>query len=334
VSGSSNTKSFVVRGAVNGRQTRLKVCDAGLGLKRARELAKDMMMKFYRGVDPKAKTAENVTLQDALDLYLKKRVRLRPKSRDNYERTITNYFPDWLKMPVSRITKNMVERRFHEIEISDEVEARDRERNREYAERWDRRGVPEKAAAARARAPRKGQVAANAAVKILRAVLNIFDDMPNPMKLKKTDLHKQRPRTRHLKDDQAAAFWAAVQALENTVARDYIVLLMFSGMRATEAACLKWTYINFEERSMTLPPEICKSDEPLALPLVDVVMDMLIARQRVGRDASGFVFPGHSEEGRLTSSKSFFAKIEAERCGNRERLQCQRKPCARSPNAW
>jgi hypothetical protein len=63
VSGSSNTKSFVVRGAVNGRQTRLKVCDAGLGLKRARELAKDMMMKFYRGVDPKAKTAENVTLR-------------------------------------------------------------------------------------------------------------------------------------------------------------------------------------------------------------------------------------------------------------------------------
>ena len=66
---------------------------------------------------------------------------------------------------------------------------------------------------------------------------------PNPVRLKKAWL-PVTPRTRHLSAEQLPKFYAAVTALTNEVARDYLLLLLFTGLRRREAAALKWSEMN------------------------------------------------------------------------------------------
>jgi hypothetical protein len=47
-------------------------------------------------------------------------------------------------------------------------------------------------------------------------------------------------RETRVKDGDMAVFYAGVQALSNDVWRDCLVLLLFSGLRLTEAASLRW----------------------------------------------------------------------------------------------
>ena len=90
-------------------------------------------------------------------------------------------------------------------------------------------------------------------------------------------------RERLVRDDQLPAFYAAVMALPNAVARDYILLMLFTGLRRSEAATLTWDDIDFNTCIIRVPAVRTKANRRLDLPMVDVVRDMLVARQALGR---------------------------------------------------
>jgi integrase len=71
--------------------------------------------------------------------------------------------------------------------------------------------------------------------------------------------------------------------------RDYILLLLFTGLRRKEAAGLRWTEIDFDRKQINLPIARVKTRSALALPMTDFVADLLIARRQLG-DAD-YVFP-------------------------------------------
>jgi integrase len=83
------------------------------------------------------------------------------------------------------------------------------------------------------------------------------------------------------------------------VARDFITLLLFSGMRKGEAGGLRWDDVDFAAKIIRVPGANTKSGRQLDLPMTDVVHDLLVTRRAVGRDK--FVFPtqrGHIKDPR------------------------------------
>jgi hypothetical protein len=82
-SGTSTAKTYVVRSRIRGRSIRKTFANAALiSLNDARQRAKEMLVDFSNGKDPRAaRTGEGVTLREALDTYLSLQ-RLKPRSRE------------------------------------------------------------------------------------------------------------------------------------------------------------------------------------------------------------------------------------------------------------
>ena len=75
-------------------------------------------------------------------------------------------------------------------------------------------------------------------------------------------------RERVVTVDELPRFFAAIQALDNTVARDYLTLLLFTGLRREEAASLEWADIDLPARIMRIPAARTKAGRKLELPLL------------------------------------------------------------------
>ena len=274
-SGISATRSYVVQSAVGGRTRRVTIgaCNV-LTLVAARQKAKELLAGMIQGKDPKA--GRNVaTLADALQRYLAGR-QLSANTRSSYANLIGNHLSSWLKLPIDAITVEMVEERHTEL------------------------------------AEKVGAATANGAMRTLRLLWNsVLEKRPdlgaNPVRLR-SRWHKVRPRTRLVKAEQLPAFYAAVNNLPNPVHRDYILTLMFAGMRRRECAALRWEHIDFAARTMTIPEKNTKAGRELALPLSDFLLDLLVRRRQIGD--SGWVFPSNSKSGHLEEPKFALNLVE------------------------
>lgn len=67
--------------------------------------------------------------------------------------------------------------------------------------------------------------------------------------------------------------------------RDYLLLLLFTGLRREEAARLRWTDVDLKARTLTVPDS--KNGSPHTIPLAPCVADLL-ARRRVLSGGSCF----------------------------------------------
>jgi integrase len=69
---------------------------------------------------------------------------------------------------------------------------------------------------------------------------------------------------------------------------DYLMLLLFTGLRRSEGMNLQWSDVDFAERTLTI--QDTKNREPL--PLSDYLFELL--KRREVQHGSGYVFPGSS----------------------------------------
>lgn len=292
-SGVSRSKTYIVQRALpGGKSRRVTVGPVGvLKLAEAEVRAKEVLAAFYKGMDPKAGRLGDHTLRSAMEEYLKVR-NLSPRTVDDYRGTVAKgHLAIWADTPLKLITRDMVEDRLKKIakEVSREFEGSN------------------------------GHAAANGAMRILRLTYNFAADrapaanpMPsNPVKLKKVWFDVPR-RTRSVRATELSKFYASASGLPNQVARDYILLLLFTGMRRRECAALKWDHVDFKEKVIRLPSAITKTKKALDLPMSDIVHDLLVARRAIG-DAH-WVFPAASRSGHIEEPKFFFNQI-GEDCG-------------------
>jgi integrase len=134
------------------------------------------------------------------------------------------------------------------------------------------------------------------------------DDFPkNPVAILERQWYRVERRTRHVSGDDFAAFYRAVAALPSAVGRDYIILLLFTGLRQREASFLTWDEVDLRNGVIRIPPERTKSGRALDLPMSDVVHNMLKARRALGR--TDFVFPGPNAKGCIAEPRFFFGQI-------------------------
>jgi integrase len=287
VSGKTNAKSYVVQHRLSdGRSRRVTIgpCNS-IDLDEARERAKAVISVIYGGGDPKrARRATPAgTLRKTLEDYLAARRSLSDKSRREYRAQIERHLEDWLDKPLREITAEMVEAKHAEIKGT--VERR-----------------------AKGRALVNGGATANAVFRAFRALWNFASDRDpalgrNPVPRLKGQWYPVARRVRLVRSDQLPAFYAAVRDLPNPIHRDYLLLLLFTGLRRGEAAALSWDEVDFAVRTIRVPATRTKAGRKLDLPMSDLVHDLLVARRSVGRDASGFVFPANSESGHIEEPK-------------------------------
>jgi integrase len=306
VSGISNAKTYIVQREVNGKTRRLTVGAANVfDHEEARAAAIKKLKALAEGRDPKdAET--NPTLRSVFDQYIADQEKLRKRSADAYRYSLEHYLADWLDSPLREITSAMIKARHREIPR--EVEARQRAAAAAAAAyhrgRAKKAKTPEEeahqtalAAKAETRKVRKGEAAANGAMRAVRVLWNFARDeleldLPdNPVALRKKwhDVPRREGRVKH---EEMPRFYAGVKALTNPVARDYLLLLLFTGLRRGEAAALRWKDVNLRERTISIPAASTKANRKLDLPMTDLVHDLLVARSAKGREE--FVFPADS----------------------------------------
>jgi integrase len=290
-SGVTNSKVYIVQRDLPGGKPRRVTVGAvsELALAEAKERGADLLDAIRRGQDPKAKAAAAPTLRSTLEAYLAARKTLRPASERVY-RQIERTLASWMDWELSQITGPLVEARHREIAA-------------EFGAKQTRYS---------------GTYTANGAMRTLRFLWNFAalrtPSLPpnNPVNWLARGWYPERRRKGHVPNADLPKFYAAVRALENPVARDYLTLLLFTGFRKSEAASMLWTDVDLGQRLIHLRWASTKSGEELDLPMSDVVHDLLVARRALGVDK--FIFPGAGASGHISDTQSQLAKV-AKACG-------------------
>lgn len=274
------TKSFVLEMLVARRVRRMTLgrC-SDLTVAEARAIAQARRADIAKGIDPmeekKRSAAGAVALGGVYQAYLGNRA-LSARTRGDYDRAITIAFADWKDKPLVRIERSMIAARF--IKLRDE-----------HGPAW-----------------------ANLCMRMLRAVFNFAiaqyadgsgsSPFPsNPVKILSETRSWARVDRRHtlIQRHQLTDWYAAVISLPNSIVRDYLLLLLFTGLRRREASKLRWSDIDFAGRTLTV--SITKNGRPHTLPLSGYLFDLLVERRQ--QTAGEFVFPGLGKSGILESPK-------------------------------
>jgi integrase len=274
VSGSTSQMSYVVqRDLLDGKTRRVTIGAVGeVTLDEARKEAKDIIHDIRKGIDPKAARlgCGSDTLEAMVDLYISRHP-LSEKSKRGYRTSIRTHLGDWLRFAIATIDGTMVERRYHEL-----IEER-------------------------------GAATAGQCLRIFRAVYNYAAKRDNRMPANPTRMLDRQwvkvPRRRTLVGaDRLRAFYAAVMKLENPIARDYIRFVLFTGLRREAAASLRWSQVDFTERTIRIPAKRTKHKlDQFKLPMSDFVRDLLL--NVTTRSENGFVFVANSRSGHIAEPK-------------------------------
>ncbi len=278
-SGVTNAKTYIAqRDLPDGRTRRVTVAAVKeLDLEEARGAAAGVLLDLRRGIDPKARPRGAATLDETLEGYLAARKNLSEKSRTDYRAAVSGHLTAWLDLPLRGITPGMVEERH--------------------------RGIAKEVAAG---GRYTGHATANGVMRVFGVLWNHAaeraPDLPtNPVRRLRRQWFPVERRVRHVAAKDLPAFYQAVTALPNPVHRDYLLLLLFTGLRRREAARLKWDDVDFEHTVIRLPAASTKAKRKLDLPMTGIVHDMLEARGAAGKDM--FVFPSNSKSGHLEEPK-------------------------------
>ncbi|SMX25039.1 tyrosine-type recombinase/integrase [Boseongicola aestuarii] len=279
----ANSKVFFVEGQVSGRTRRVTIGRADvLNVEEARRRALTVLSEMAGGVDPnqeKRRVAhEAISLGHAFDRFFETRSTMAASSVDRYRRSCNLYLRDWKRSPITSITRQMILKRHQRI-------AKDH-----------------------------GQVTANTVMRHLRSVYNVtaaaFDEFPpNPVAIltQARAWFPERRRRGAVAVHDLPAWWEAVMT-EPHYSRDFLLLAVFTGMRRSEIASLRWDYINLAEGTLHIPKT--KNGDPLDLPLAAFIVDLLKAR-RAWTGASPWVFPSNGKTGHIVETKKFTARVAA-----------------------
>lgn len=276
----TRSRSFFAEGQVQRRTIRVTIGKYGLiAPEAARKRALKLLGEMAEGRDPngerRAKQVSAMTLREAFDDFFERRA-LADSSRPNYRRSIDIYLKDWAAKPVGEVSRRMV-----------------LDRHRKIGEDH-------------------GLVTANNVMRHLRSVYNFTSAAhgelpPNPVAIltQARAWNTERRRRSVIPMHGLPKWWRAVHE-EDDYVRDFLLVALFTGMRRSEIARLRWEYVDLEGKTLTVPQT--KNGDPLELPLSDFLFDLFLARRKVAPHAE-WVFPGPGGTGHIVETKRFYARV-------------------------
>ncbi len=284
------SKTFIVQKRIEGKPVRVKIGNfPQVKAEAARKEAHNELARMSRGVNPNDEKmrnrAQNVTLLEAIEEFFNSR-KLKPRTVYNYRNLISVCFRDWMVKSLASISKDMVERRHKKIGI------------------------------------KHGEAYANFSMRVLRSILNFaaarYEDskgqfliIENPVRRlsQVRAWYKVKRRDDCIRPNDLPVFFEALDKLESEIMRDFFLVLLFTGLRREEAASLKWSQVDFKNKTLTILDT--KNDEKLELPLSYYLEDLLKRRYELF-NVNGFVFPGGGKTGYIREPKRAIDKIRKE----------------------
>lgn len=291
---SSGAKSFILEKRIDGKVKRLTLGRyPELTVEQARKEAHKFLGHIATGRNPSAEKKHNAlqgtALQQAFDDFVSARKSLKPRTLYDYQRLMKVAFPDWQNKALVDISKEMVAKRHTKI------------------------------------GSEHGEAYANLSMRFLRALLNFsiaqYEDgkgnailRENPVvRLTQTRAwYRVDRRQTVIKPHQLAPWYQGVMLLkhdktspQSALVADYLLFLLFTGLRRQEAATLKWSDIDLQGRSFTIRDT--KNREPLTLPLTDFIFSLLESRKAAAD--SEYVFAGTGKAGYLIEPRHQVQKV-------------------------
>lgn len=291
----SNTRVYFAESKINNKTVRVTIGHHGIfTAEQARNEAKNVLGMIARGINPndinKAEKAKAVTVAQVFEQYLKARSDLKERTIYDYKRFMKTYFKEWENKPLIEISKDLIEKKHRSI-------------------------------------GERSPAQANLAMRFMRAMFNFangkYEDSEgnpiiadNPIKrLSQTrSWYKIERRQTVIKASDLPAFLNAVIELPNYSAslnslavRDYLLLLLFTGLRREEALSLEWKNVDLQNKTFTLPDP--KNRQPHTLPLTPFLLDMLQNRFDENEGVSDFVFPSTGIKGYMNDPRPQMDKV-------------------------
>lgn len=284
---SGGSKTFFIEKLIKGTLRRIKIGRYGeITVEQARKQAHILLGQIAIGIDPLAekRTAKmrEVTLQEVMTDYFQARKSLKPKTLYDYNRVLNIAFAGWKTKPLLSITKDKVAKLHQEI------------------------------------GKKNGEAYANLAMRVLRALFNFaagqYEDSQgkslitdNPVKrLSQTRAwYRIERRQTFIKSHELENWYTAVGNLGNETLRDYLLFILFTGLRRQEAARLKWDQVDLKSQLFRIIDT--KNRELHTLPLPDYLFELLTSRYQ--NSTSDYVFPGTGEGGYIIEPRKQIAKI-------------------------
>lgn len=284
---SGGTKAFFVEKLIN-----KKLCRITLGrypeltAENARNKALEMLGQIAMGIDPiaekRAAHMRQVTLQDVFQDYIQTRKALKASTVTNYKQILTKAFAAWANKPLLSITKDKIAKHHEKLGEA------------------------------------HGEAYANLAMRVLRALFNFaagqYEDAQgksliteNPVKrLSQTRAwYRVERRQTFIKAHELAPWYEALTRISNQTLKDYLILVLFTGLRRQEAATLKWDQIDLIAKTLTVIET--KNNESHTLPLSDFLYELL--KRRKVMQSNAYVFAGTGAAGHIVEPRKQMAKV-------------------------
>ncbi|KTD41823.1 phage related integrase [Legionella parisiensis] len=163
-----------------------------------------------------------------------------------------------------------------------------------------------------------GEAYANLAMRVLRALFNFasgqYEDaqgksliMENLLRrLSQTRAwYRVERRQTYIKPHELEAWYTALKNIENETLRDYLLLILLTGLRREEAATLKWENVDLAAKTFTVVKT--KNNESHTLALSDFLYDLLVARHE--KKINDYVFPGTGAAGHIIEPHKQMANV-------------------------
>ncbi|HEY9755406.1 MAG TPA: tyrosine-type recombinase/integrase [Oculatellaceae cyanobacterium] len=200
--------------------------------------------------------------------------RIKESTRRGYQSSLKANFSDWLDKPVSLITKNDIEQRHREISQT---------------------------------AP----YVADQSMRILKSLINYAIhkyelDIVNPTRrLSDCRLwHRTKRRTNYVEPHQMRAFFDAVMEENSEIYRNFLLFLLLTGCRKSEAAKLRWDAVDLMGSTVVFVDT--KNGDSVKLPISSFLSSLLTLQRSSNKSA--FVFPGESVDGHISIDNEFYLR--------------------------
>lgn len=288
----SGKRIYVVQGRVSGKSKRITLGTHGvLTCDEARKKAREVLVLFSGGIDPKAKQladeAGSLTLREVAEDYClnrktKKGGPLKESTKSDIRRHIDTSFEDWADHPIVNITTTMVRARFEKLSANTPTQA-------------------------------------NQAFRNLRALINFSADAENPrfnpvqVLSKKKLWNKDNRKTGYIPLDKIGPVWNWLQEQSISPAHlpvtqtsaDITIFILLTGCRWSEAAKLTWDCVNLENGHWFIGDP--KNHNAITFPLPLPLIPMLKGRPHL--EQNNYVFPSRDKKSFLTSARNTMKEI-------------------------
>jgi len=276
----AGTRTFYVWRRVGGRGVRIKLGRfPGLSLDLARKEAQRINGEVAQGRDPQAArlTARGEpTLGQLFAHFLERHAKPHKKTWDEDQRQWDHYLARWKSRRLSAVQKADVQALHAKIGTE------------------------------------HGTYQANRVLALLSALFNKADEVgyrgPNPCQGVKR--FREKSRERFLQADELPRFFAALDAEPDETMRDYFLVSLLVGARRGNTMAMRFDELNLDVATWTIPDT--KNGQPLTVPLVPEVVDVLRRRRLSVPADCPWVFPGrkgYSSTGHITEPKGAWQRL-------------------------